>query len=493
MIDPTGLQVFFDKLPSAKILVVGDLILDHYVWGAAERISPEAPIPVIAAHNDEMRLGGAGNVAHNLRALGCEVEVVSAVGADADGSQLIELLMRHGIQTAGVQASELRQTTCKMRVLASHQQVVRVDREIIKNLTSYEEQQLLSQVSEKLSGYHAVVLSDYSKGVLTPSILSQIITRCVSANIPVLVDPKGNDFSRYQGATLITPNLQETALATGMPLDSEDAVQKAGEKLLRQISLQAVVMTRSDKGMSLFTSGKRTRHFPAEARDVFDVSGAGDTVIAVLAAGLACGSPLDKATELANLSAGIVVGKLGTSVVTPREITVEVRKRFDNTSGKVVTRDLLPGILEDERCRGKTIVFTNGCFDLLHAGHVKYLQGAKALGDVLVLGLNSDDSIRRLKGPKRPLLKQEERAHILAALDCVDYLVLFEEDTPLKLLRLIMPDILVKGGDYRQQEVVGKDLVEKGGGRVELIEFVEGRSSTQIIETILERYSSDED
>jgi len=336
-----------------------------------------------------------------------------------------------------------------------------------------------------------VILSDYLKGVLTPELLQQFFSACRKQKTPVIVDPKGADFSRYRGATLLTPNRQEAEVATGISIQDQASLLQVGSRLLGELDLEALVLTRSEEGMSLFTADGPVRHLPTEAREVFDVSGAGDTVVAMIGAALAARVELAEAAKLANMAAGIVVGKLGTSTVTPAEILNEYSRRFNPSEGKILPRKELALLLEPLRRAGKNMVFTNGCFDLLHAGHVKYLQQARGLGDLLVLGLNSDSSIRRLKGEKRPLLEESERAQILAALDCIDYLTIFDEDTPLELLQLLQPKILVKGGDYRPEDVVGKELVESYGGRVELIQFVDGKSTTNIIEKVLSRYRDD--
>jgi D-beta-D-heptose 7-phosphate kinase/D-beta-D-heptose 1-phosphate adenosyltransferase len=369
--------------------------------------------------------------------------------------------------------------------------MLRVDRESVEPVSSAEQDELFADVVSLLPDVHAVLISDYLKGALTPELLQRIITVCRERQLPVIVDPKGNDFSRYRGATALTPNRREAEIATGISITDEDTLLTAGDRLLRQLQLDAVILTRSEEGISLFTAQGSIAHFPTEAREVFDVSGAGDTVVATIGAALAVALSLADAVKLSNLAAGIVVGKLGTSTVTPAEIFNLVLRRSRLTESKILSARPLQAALAPLRSAGKQIVFTNGCFDLLHAGHVKYLQQARQLGDLLVLGLNSDASIRRLKGEKRPLLEETERAQILAALDCIDYLIIFDEDTPLDLLQLVRPDILVKGGDYSVDQVVGKDLVESYGGRVELIQFVEGKSTTNIVEKIIQRYGDD--
>jgi D-beta-D-heptose 7-phosphate kinase/D-beta-D-heptose 1-phosphate adenosyltransferase len=327
------------------------------------------------------------------------------------------------------------------------------------------------------------------KGVLTPRVLSAVIESGKLADIPVVVDPKGTDYSKYRGATIITPNRKETEIASRISIVDEESLGNASSSLLAEGHYEALLVTRSSEGMSLYLRDGSVTHIPTLAREVYDVTGAGDTVMATLALGLACGLGFVESARLANVAAGIAVGKLGTSTVSPAEIIGSIGHDHLDSDVKIKNLDVLTSIVEAEKERGKKVVFTNGCFDLLHVGHVRYLQKARKYGDLLVLGLNSDDSVRRLKGEKRPLIGQKERAHILAALDCIDYVIIFDEDTPIRLLEALKPSVLVKGGDYTPETVVGKDLVESYGGKVELVEFVDGRSTTNIIEKILQSYS----
>lgn len=482
------LEQILTAMKAARILVVGDLILDKYIWGRVDRISPEAPVQVVEVDCEEVRLGGAGNVINNLLSFGCQVSVASVIGTDVDGQELLCLLREKKFDTSAIQQSENRKTSCKTRILANRQQMLRVDRESADPIKAAEQEAMLDNVMAVLPDVQVVLISDYLKGVLVPELLQQIIVACRQRQLPVIVDPKGTDFNRYRGATALTPNRREAEIATGCTITDGELLLNVGEQLLNQLQLDAVILTRSEEGISLFTESDPVKHFPTEAREVFDVSGAGDTVVAMIGAALSVGLPLEAAVQLSNLAAGIVVGKLGTSTVTPEEILDLHLHQSGSTKSKILPLAQLQAVLEPIRAAGKQIVFTNGCFDLLHAGHVKYLQQARQQGDLLVLGLNSDDSICRLKGEKRPLLEADERAQILAALDCIDFLVIFEEDTPLQLLQNILPDILVKGGDYQAEEVVGKDLVEEYGGQVKLIPFVEGKSTTNIVDTIIQRY-----
>ncbi|PLX75720.1 MAG: bifunctional heptose 7-phosphate kinase/heptose 1-phosphate adenyltransferase [Desulfuromonas sp.] len=486
--DRIVVERFLGELAELKVLVVGDLMLDEYLWGQVERISPEAPVQVVAVRREELRLGGAGNVLNNLVALGAQVTVASVLGDDADGRLLREQLAGLGVDPHGIVLAPGRTTSRKTRVLASNQQIVRIDRETRASITPDQERQLLSRIETQLPECRVVLVSDYLKGVLPESLLQAIIQLTRQAGVPVVVDPKGDDYRKYRGATVLTPNRKEAEVASGVRIDDDASLAKAGEGLLRELDLDALVLTRSEAGMSLFFRDSQTVHLPTEAKEVFDVSGAGDTVLALVGLGLAAGLSLEQAAWLSNVAAGIVVGKVGTSTVVPAEIIAAVGRRHQDSDLKIHGRQPLATLLADRRARGERVVFTNGCFDLLHAGHIKYLQAARRLGDLLVLGLNSDASIRRLKGEKRPLIEQDERAHLLAALGCIDFVTVFDEDTPLELISTLRPDILVKGGDYTPEGVVGKDLVESWGGRVELIEFVDGKSTTSLIEKILSAY-----
>lgn len=464
-------------------------MLDEYLWGKTERISPEAPVQVVDILREELRLGGAGNVVNNLVALGAQVSACSVVGEDENGNALLTAFLKQNIPIDAIFRDPSRRTSRKTRVVASNQQIVRIDRESREPLSSEIEEKLCLWLKDNAALYDVIVLSDYLKGVLTPTVLSTVISVAKRAGIPVLADPKGMDYERYRGVTALTPNRKEAEAASGITIDSDESLAQAATLIMECAQLPHLLITRSEAGMSLFSAEKPVVHIPTVAREVFDVSGAGDTVLASLAIGIAAGFEMDEAARLANVAAGIAVGKLGTSTVTPDEIINAIALSHSDSDSKIKNRDVLAAILQQERAKGKKVVFTNGCFDLLHAGHVKYLQKARRIGDILVLGLNSDSSVRRLKGEKRPLIGEEERAHILAALDCIDYVVLFDEDTPLELIKALKPFILAKGGDYTPDTVVGRELVESYGGHVELVSFVDGKSTTNIIERVLERYS----
>ncbi len=485
--DRSLIESFLEGVAKTRALVVGDLMLDEYIWGAVDRISPEAPVQVVEVKRKELRLGGAGNVINNLLTLNCQVDVVSVVGEDDDGQFLLRRLEERGVHQHGVFSQVDRVTSRKTRVLASNQQIVRIDQETKSEISAESEERILSHVRKTVASLDVIFLSDYQKGVMTDRLLKEVIAIGKSANVPVLVDPKGHDYSKYRGATLLTPNRKEAQLATGISITNEATLLDAGRKLRVDLELEALVLTRSEEGMTVFSEAGEL-HLPTVAREVYDVSGAGDTVLSLFGLGMAQKLPLGCAAGLANMGAGVVVGKVGTSTVSAQELLSAVGSLQPEGDKKVCAAPLLKNILAGDKQRGKTIVFTNGCFDLLHVGHVKYLQAARQLGDLLVLGLNSDASIKRLKGPNRPLIGQEERAHILAALDCIDYVVIFDEDTPLEVITELKPDILVKGGDYTPEGVVGRELVESYGGRVELINFVDGKSTTNIINKILESY-----
>ncbi|PLX74818.1 MAG: bifunctional heptose 7-phosphate kinase/heptose 1-phosphate adenyltransferase [Desulfuromonas sp.] len=485
------LNSFIEKLPKLRTLVVGDLMLDEYLWGSVERISPEAPVQVVDLKRSDLRLGGAGNVVNNLRALGCQVQVASVIGADENADLLRNRLAFRELNDQGVLTENNRLTSRKTRILANNQQIVRVDSESRESISNASAKRLIDFIKKMSKEVDLILISDYQKGVLTDDVLVETIQLGRKNGIPVIVDPKGEDFSKYRGATLLTPNRKELKIASGSGLDTEDEVRRIGQSLVGELQLEYLALTRSEEGISVFSKDAAVVHLPAEAREVYDVTGAGDTVMAILGVGLALGLSIADSAWMANIAAGIVVGKVGASTVTPDEILAVAGKHHADSDSKIKNLPLLLDALDRERKAGRKIVFTNGCFDLLHVGHVKYLQKARKLGDCLVLGLNSDDSIRRLKGPNRPLICEKERAHILAALDCIDHVVLFDEDTPYDLISTIKPDVLAKGEDYVIEDVVGRDVVESYGGRVELVRFEEGKSTTNIIKKILDQYGND--
>ncbi len=464
-------------------LVVGDLMLDRYLWGKVERISPEAPVPVVLIEKDSACPGGASNVAANLISLGVSCALIGCVGNDATGTQLKDVLQQARIGTHGIVTLDNYTTITKTRVMGGHQQMLRLDREPQQALDQTQTELLKTQVNVLLAqNPSVVVLSDYAKGLLTPELCQFVILAARVRHIPVLVDPKGRDYSKYQGATALTPNWQETAEACGESSKHTEALLAAAGTLRQKLALKFLAVTRSEAGISLFEEA-RTTHLPATAKQVFDVSGAGDTVIATLAAGLVAGLNPMEALQLANLAAGIVVGKVGTSPVTSAELQAALTmETSQQQADKICSWEQITNKLM--QWQGQKIVFTNGCFDLLHAGHVTYLEQAKKLGDKLIVGLNTDRSVSALKGPERPIIHEADRARVLAALEAVDAVVLFDQDTPLALIAHIKPQVLVKGNDYAEQDVVGGNEVKAWGGSVALVPVVPGHSSSKIIEKI---------
>ena len=475
-----------------RVLVIGDLMLDRYISGDVDRISPEAPVPVLRHAQRYERPGGAANVAMNLAGLGCQAFLAGFWGSDAEQAELSAILERSAIDTLGVVSTSMP-TTSKTRILGRNQQLLRLDIESRDQPSPEDAHRLLDRVTGLVPKVNAVILSDYAKGVLTVDLCRAVIHLARSASIPVLADPKTHDFSKYTGALTVCPNLHELALATRIPLHQTADLLAAGQLLAADHDLQFLTVTMSEKGIAILRPGGSNwpgspdrrggiERSAARAREVFDVSGAGDTVIATLTAGIAGGLPVSTAVELANLAAGIVVGKTGTVPIAAHELVAELTPSSGLTAGEKILD--LPRVIKrvaEWRASGETIVFTNGCFDLLHVGHIKLLEDCRRFGSKLILGLNTDLSVGRLKGPTRPIVGQRERARVMAALAAVDAVVLFDEDTPLELIRALTPDVLVKGGDYTIDTVVGHVDVIAAGGRVEIVPIVEGFSTTHIV------------
>jgi len=457
----------------ARIIVIGDVMLDRYWSGQAARISPEAPVPVVRVKSIEDRVGGAGNVALNIAKLGGNVTLLGVVGDDAEGDEIKRLLEAEGVDCDFVVEREIR-SICKLRVMAQHQQLIRIDFE--ETSLKFDSDALLAKLAEHLPKNDTVVFSDYGKGTLAD--VSAYIIEAKQAGLKVLVDPKGADYQRYAHADLITPNLSELQAVVGVAENEEDLVKK-GRALLTLHQIPTLLLTRGEAGMTLIQEAQ-VHSLPAQAKDVFDVTGAGDTVIAVMALAVALDMALYDAMYLANLAGGIVVGKLGTSTVSMQELTRAMHGDRDSQYG-IVSEDELAQILVGVKNHDERIIMTNGCFDLLHAGHVTYLQQAKALGDRLVVAVNSDVSVRRLKGESRPINGLQERMTVLSALACVDWVVSFEEETPERLYCRLLPDVIVKGGDYSSDQVAGGDCVIKAGGEVKILQFVDGQSTTAMI------------
>lgn len=465
-------------------LVIGDLMLDRYLIGEVERISPEAPVPVVLLKQENERAGGAANVAANLSLLGIRTTMAGIIGDDAEGRALLDMLRELNIDSAIV-TSQQRPTVTKTRILGGHQQMMRLDKESRLAFTESENNALHEQISQAIAQKpDVIILSDYAKGVLSDALCQAVIAQAKALGIPVLVDPKGRDYTKYQGATALTPNKKETSEACGIDAMDTDRLLQAAADLRDRLELAFLAVTRGEEGISLLEQNE-TIHIPAAAKQVFDVSGAGDTVIATLAAGLVHGLSHRQAFELANIAAGIVVGKVGTVPVNREELLAELISQDSvEQADKICELETLLGRVRQWRQQKKRIVFTNGCFDLLHAGHVTYLEAARKTGDKLILGLNTDRSVSALKGSSRPVIHEADRARVLAALEAVDAVILFDEDTPLQLIDAIRPDVIVKGSDYSEDQVVGGKEVKSWGGKVALIDIVPGRSTSNIIEKL---------
>ena len=465
------------KKPS--ILVVGDLMIDHYLWGSCERISPEAPVQVVDIQKETTVLGGAGNVVNNLVSLGADVHVASVIGDDENGKELLAMLEKIEVDTTNIITQKDRKTSKKSRVIASNQQIIRYDKESKEDVAISSAVSLVRAIEKEIEKFDAIILSDYGKGVLTERFTQNIIEIASKNGKKVFVDPKGSDYSKYKGAYTLTPNKKEASQATGIEIKDDEALKEALLKLKSECELDLSLITLSEDGIAIFD--EELRRFPTVAKEVYDVTGAGDTVIASLAFAISSGKSIDEACVFANLAAGVVVGKIGSATVTIDEIEeYESALHKSSSESHIKSFDEIQRLVARYKKEGKKIVFTNGCFDILHVGHVKYLQEAKSFGDVLIVGLNSDASVRRLKGPTRPVNPVEDRAYLLAALEAVDFVVPFEEDTPYELIKMIEPDVLVKGGDYKGKQVVGTEFAKE----LKLVDFVDGKSTTKTIEKI---------
>ncbi|WP_373767881.1 bifunctional D-glycero-beta-D-manno-heptose-7-phosphate kinase/D-glycero-beta-D-manno-heptose 1-phosphate adenylyltransferase HldE [Glaesserella sp.] len=461
----------------ANVLVLGDVMLDRYWFGSTNRISPEAPVPVVKVQENEERAGGAANVAMNIASLNVPVTLHGLIGQDDAGSALDKLLNSHRIRNHCV-AVDTHPTITKLRILSRHQQLLRLDFE--EGFHNVDYQPLLAKLEAEIASYGALILSDYGKGTLNG--VQHMIQIARNAKVPVLIDPKGTDFERYRGATLLTPNMSEFEAVAGVCHHDDDIVTK-GLKMIADYDLSALLVTRSEKGMTLLRPNQPAFHLPTQAKEVYDVTGAGDTVISVLATAIADGRPLEEACYLANAAAGIVVGKLGTSTVTPSELEQAIHQRTETGFG-VMNEDTLKAIVRQAKQRGEKIVMTNGCFDILHPGHVSYLDNARKLGDRLIVAVNTDHSVKRLKGESRPINDLDARMAVLAGLASVDWVVPFDEDTPQRLISEILPDLLVKGGDYKPEDIAGSKEVWANGGEVRVLNFENGCSTTNVIKKI---------
>ncbi len=459
-----------------RVVVAGDVMLDRYLFGSTGRISPEAPVPVVHVHETDDRPGGAANVAVNLASLGVATSLVGVTGKDEAADSLAAIMGGRGI-TCDFHKVDDRPTITKTRVQSRGQQLIRLDQE---NVAPLRGDGLVKVLEKSVAGAGAAILSDYGKGALTE--VEAMIAACRSAGVPSLVDPKGTDFSKYRGASLITPNQTEFEAVAGVCQSDDDLVQR-GQAMVADLELDALLVTRSEKGMLLLESGQEPVFLSTQAREVYDVTGAGDTVIATLAAALAAGHGLAAAAALANVAAGLVVRKIGVATVTPGEISIALHQRGQGGRGLVGLNELQLMVAES-RDRNERIIMTNGCFDVLHAGHVSYLEEAKSLGDRLIVAVNDDDSVRRLKGESRPINALEDRLLVLAGLAAVDWVVPFSDDTPAALIAAVLPDVLVKGGDYKPDEIAGAKEVLANGGEVRVLAFRDGHSSSRIIDKL---------
>ncbi|RCK40719.1 D-glycero-beta-D-manno-heptose-7-phosphate kinase [Thalassospira xiamenensis] len=485
MTDLSHLAQLVEQLPNAKVLCIGDVMLDRFVYGSVTRISPEAPIPIIRVERESAMLGGAGNVARNATALGASVRFLSLVGDDLPGREVMEYVANDKGVEPYIQIERNRPTTIKTRYIAGGQQLLRSDNETTATLAAPTISNLSALAAQLAPDVSAIILSDYGKGVLHGDVVAATIAAARKAGKPVIVDPKGTDYSIYRGATVVTPNRAEAQAATGIDIQSDEDAIAAATKIITECGIENVLLTRSQDGMTLVTSKGEATHLPTEAREVFDVSGAGDTVVACLASAIAGGASLSDAARIANVAAGIVVGKIGTAVVYPDEL-ISVLHHHDLMIGeaKLMPLDRMVDRVERWRRKGYKVGFTNGCFDLLHPGHLSLLQQARSNCDRLIVGLNSDASVKRLKGEARPVQSEAARAAVLGSLETVSGVVIFGEDTPITVIEALKPDILVKGADYTIDKVVGADIVQGYGGKVVLANLADGFSTTSTIARI---------
>ena len=467
------------KTTNPKILVIGDLMIDHYLWGSCKRISPEAPVQVINVDSETSVLGGAGNVVNNLNSLGAMTDVISVIGECDVSKKIKKLLLSINVGTDLLIKQKGRIASKKNRIIADHQQVVRYDRESKENINDESQLAIIKSFKSIVDNYDVILLSDYGKGVLTYDLTQSLINIANKKNKKVLVDPKGIDYSKYYGSFLLTPNKKEASEATQISIKDDKSLEKALLKIKKICKLEVSVITLSEMGIAVFDNNLRIH--PTLAKEVFDVTGAGDTVLASLAVAIASNKNIDEAIQFANLASGVVVGKIGSATASINEIIEYESSLKKSSSDKhIKTQDEITMLVQELKLKGKKIIFTNGCFDILHVGHIKYLEKAKSFGDVLILGLNSDISVKKIKGENRPINSQIDRAYILASLEVVDYLVIFNEDTPYELIKSIEPDILVKGGDYEGIDVIGQDIVKE----LKLVKFIDGKSTSKTIEQI---------
>jgi len=472
------------KFDKCRLLVVGDLMIDEYVWGNVDRISPEAPVQVVAANYQDNTLGGSGNVVNNLAALGADVAVLGVVGSGRDGELLLNVLSELGLDPAGIIQETGRPTTKKTRIIAEHQQVLRIDRETKKKVSAETFASIIALAEKIIPNVDVILISDYGKGLITRELITELVNLANTNGKITIADPKGLDFSKYAGITLLTPNKKEASLASGVEIMDEKSLASAGDLLLKKSEVDKLLITCGKDGMVLLEPGHKPYTISTKAREVYDVSGAGDTVIAVLGLGIAAGLSFPEAVTLANTAAGIVVGKVGTATVARQELARALHQTTDSTVSKHKTIKELAELCRKLHIDRKRIVLTNGCFDILHTGHIKLFAASKRLGDVMIVALDDDDSVKRLKGTNRPVISAAERVGILSALDSVDYVVVFATNELDAVIQSVRPDVLTKGSNYNSEAVEGREIVENYGGRVELVPITEEISSSQIINNI---------
>lgn len=474
----------FKKL---KVMVIGDAMLDEYIHTTVERTSPEAPVQVARAQKRSYALGGAANVAGNLAKLGAQVDMACVIGSDENGKKLQQILAENGIDTEGIFVDAARPTTTKTRIIAGRHQMLRVDDEDTSPISKKISDRIMQFAQNRLPDGNGVIISDYLKGTLTNALLKSLISLARKNKKPVVVGPKGTSYQKYRGADVIIPNTLEAAAAYGKELKNDEDFKKAARFLLEQLQCRAILITRGADGMSLYQHNGDYEHIPTISREVYDVTGAGDTVLSAFGLALFGGASYPDAASLANIAAGIVVGKSGTATASADEIISSLEEEASSFDRKFKTLKQLKTILDEKKKQQKRIVFTNGCFDLLHIGHIKLMEEAKKLGDELVVAINSDTSTRALKGAGRPIIPEMERAHIISALSYVDHVIIFSEPTPEKLIKELKPDILVKGADYKPEEVVGREIVEDYGGRVVLVPLVKDKSTSRLLRNIVSK------
>ena len=484
-IDVKNLSSRIDDLSASKVLCIGDIILDNFIYGDVTRISPEAPVPVVKVNYKSQMLGGAGNVVRNIISLGAKSCFITVIGDDQVGSQLIKLIADEKNIEPFLQIEKGRLSSEKTRVIARQQHLLRTDFETTERINEKTEAALIKLAVSSVKHYDIVIVSDYAKGLLTQKLVKEVIAEANKNNVRVVVDPKRKNYTAYSGAYIITPNLSELAAAADSKCNDEESIEKAAKKLIKQCNCHAILVTRGKDGMKLVTKDGDVEDFPASAQEVFDVSGAGDTVVACLSTALAAGFTLKEAVYLSNIAAGVVVGRIGTAQVYPTDLkTALVTSDLVGGSHKILPASVAQNQIEQWRKSGKKIGFTNGCFDLIHPGHISLIDQAAEACDRLIVGLNSDASVKRLKGKTRPIQNEMSRALVLASLGAVDMVIVFREDTPEDLIKLVKPDVLVKGEDYKISEVVGADFVKSYGGKVLLAKLSQGQSTSNIVKRI---------